>query len=221
MTTDYIPTADADFSAWLNNFITYANANLAALGLVAADITPLQTASTTWNTAYWNNVAAQAAAKAARETKDAARTDAEGIARPLVQRLQSQGLVTDAQRQSLGVNVRSTTRTAMSEPTSRPVATVDTSQRLQHTIAFVDELSPTSRAKPSGVSGCEVWVKVGGEAPVDPSELAYLATDTKTPYTATYDGADGGKSAYYMLRWVNTRGDRGPWSQTVAATITA
>jgi hypothetical protein len=66
-----------------------------------------------------------------------------------------------------------------------------------------------------------VWVKVGGPAPTDPSELTYLATDTKTPYTAAFDGVDGGKIAYYMLRWVNSRGERGPWSQTVAATVTA
>ena len=32
---DYIPSGDAEFSAWLGNFVTYASANLAALGLVA------------------------------------------------------------------------------------------------------------------------------------------------------------------------------------------
>lgn len=221
MSTDYIPRPDAEFSGWLTNFINFANANLAALGLTAADIAPLETANTTWNTAYDANLSAQAAAKGTRETKDEARKEAERLARPLVQRLQSGGTVTNAQRQSLGVNVRSTVRVDAGAPTSRPVATVDTSQRLQHTISFVDDQSPNSRAKPTGVSGCEVWVKVGGTAPVDPSELSYLATDTRTPYTAGFDGDDGGKTAYYMLRWVNTRGERGPWSQTVAATITA
>jgi hypothetical protein len=32
--------------------VTYANANLAALGLVAADMTPITTAQTTWNTGF-------------------------------------------------------------------------------------------------------------------------------------------------------------------------
>jgi hypothetical protein len=97
---------------------------------------------------------------------------------------------------------------------------VDTSQRLRHTISFVDELTPNTRGKPDGVSGCEVWVKVGNAAPADPSELKYLATDTRTPYVAEFDGADAGKTAYYMLRWVSTRGETGPWSQTVSGTIT-
>ena len=141
--------------------------------------------------------------------------------RPLVAQLQARPTVTDAQRQSLGITVRSTTRTAVSAPTTKPVATVDTSQRLQHTIAFVDELTPTSRAKPDGVSGCEIWVKVDGPAPADPSECRYVATDTRTPYGAQYEGSEAGKIAYYMLRWVSTRGETGPWSQTVAATVTA
>ena len=32
---DYLPGPDADYQAWVTNFVTYANANLAALGLVA------------------------------------------------------------------------------------------------------------------------------------------------------------------------------------------
>jgi hypothetical protein len=219
--TDYIPSTDADFSAWLNNFITFADANTADLGLTKEELAPLKAAATDWDTAYSANIAAQAAAKGTGATKNAARSDAEALARPLVQRLQSTGTVKDAHRQSLGINVRSTKRTAVGEPTTRPIATIDTSQRLQHTISFVDELTPGNRAKPAGVTGCELWVKIGGVAPTDPSELNYLATDTRTPYTAVFDGADGGKIAYYMLRWVNRRGDRGPWSQTVAGTITA
>jgi hypothetical protein len=218
--SDYIPSSDAEFRTWLQNFLAYANANLAALGLVAADLAPLQTGFTTWETAYADHTSAQAAGLAARQAKDDIRRDVTTLARGLGQRLQSAPTVLDSQRQSLGLNVRSTTRTTSGEPTSRPVATVDTSQRLQHTISFVDELSPTSKAKPTGVSGCEVWVKIG-TAPADPSELSYLATDTRTPYTAVFDGSDGGKMANYMLRWVNTRGERGPWSQTVSATITA
>ena len=38
---DYIPGGDAAFNAWLDNFVTYATANLANLGLVAGDLTPV------------------------------------------------------------------------------------------------------------------------------------------------------------------------------------
>ena len=101
------------------------------------------------------------------------------------------------------------------------MVTVDGGQRLLHVIAFADEATPTRTAKPKGVMGAEVWVKVGEPAPVDESELTFLALDTRTPYTAKYVGADANKVAHYMLRWVNTRGQKGPWSETASATIGA
>jgi len=134
--------------------------------------------------------------------------------------MQSSPQVTDAQRQSLGLNVRSTTRTAVGAPTSRPVATIDTSHRLRHTINFVDELTPTSRAKPDGTQGCEIWMKVGDPPPAGPNDVRYLALDTRTPYTVDFEASDAGKTAYYMLRWTSTRSEAGPWSATVSGTIT-
>jgi hypothetical protein len=80
--------------------------------------------------------------------------------------------------------------------------------------------TPTRKAKPAGVMGAEIWVKIGPPQ-VDPSELTFLAVDTRTPPTTDFDGADGGKQAHYMLRWVNTRGETGPWSETATATIGA
>lgn len=81
------------------------------------------------------------------------------------------------------------------------------------------ENTPTSRAKPAGAMGCEIWVKIG-TAPADPCECQFLALDTASPYVAEYPGSDAGKTAYYMLRWVSTSSEKGPWSETVAATIT-
>ena len=101
---------------------------------------------------------------------------------------------------------------------------VDTSQRLRHEIRFADEASPTSRAKPAGIMGCEIWVKVsatGEAAPSSADELSFLSLDTASPYIAEYDGANGGKTAHYMLRWVKSGGEKGPWSETISATITA
>jgi len=38
-----------------------------------------------------------------------------------------------------------------------------------------------------------------------------------------FRAADGGKTAAYMLRWVNTggRGEKGPWSEITTATVAA
>jgi hypothetical protein len=69
------------------------------------------------------------------------------------------------------------------------------------------------------VAGCEIWGKVGSPAPTDISQMAYVATDSGTPYLAEYTGAQAGQMACYWLRWINTRGEKGPWSEPVSATI--
>jgi len=217
---DYLPTADAELIAWLQNFTTYANANLAALGLVAADMTPVTTAFTALQSAFNANNAAQAAAQAARQTKDTNRTTAEVVTRALARRLQAAPAVTDTQRQALGLPVRDKQPTSKTAPTTRPTLEINTAQRLQHTLAFRNEGASKSSAKPKGVLGCEIWVKVGATPPADPSELRFLALDTATPYIALYTGADAGKPAHYMARWLNTQGEPGPWSEVVSATVT-
>jgi predicted phage tail protein len=54
---------------------------------------------------------------------------------------------------------------------------------------------------------CE-WVRLTGLAP---------RCSAISP--AQYTGAQAGQMAYYWLRWVNTRGEKGPWSEPVSATI--
>jgi hypothetical protein len=38
---------------------------------------------------------------------------------------------------------------------------------------------------------------------------------------AEFTGLDSGKIGHYMLRWLSTRGEAGPWSETASATIAA
>ena len=45
--------------------------------------------------------------------------------------------------------------------------------------------------------------------------------DTRTSYVAAYPGEDGGKTTHYMLGWLATTGEKGPWSETASATIGA
>ena len=220
MGADYIPSSDADFDAWTRNFVDNVVANAAALGLSPAQIASLQGGQTDWGAKYPASNAAQAAMNSAVQAKNDSRSGFEELIRSYANIIQSSPQVTDAQRQALGITVRSTTRTVAGTPTSRPLATIDTSQRLRHTINFVDETTPNSRAKPEGVQGCEIWMKVGDPAPAGPNDVHYLALDTRTPYTVEFEAADAGKTAYYMLRWMSTRAETGPWSATVSGTIT-
>ncbi len=219
MPEDYIPASDSEFNSWQSNLVTYASANLAGLGLILGDLTPLTTAQTAWASSYPAHITAQASAQSARQLKDTNRLAYEAAIRALVNRLQASPAVSDSEKEALGIPVRDTIRSPIGAPTSRPLGSADTSQRLRVTISFVDELTPTTRAKPNGVFGCEVWVKIGGTAPLDLNECTFLALDTRSPYTAQFDGEDANKTAHFVLRWANAKGEAGPISETVSATI--
>ncbi len=219
---DYIPSSDAEFNGWLSNFVTYASGNLAGLGLVVGDLTAITTAQTAWAGSLAAHVTAQQTAKSATQQKNIDRTTIVSLVRALVGQLQASAAVDDTERAGLGITIPDAQPTPVGPPTSRPFLLTGCLQRLQHTIAFMDEMTPTSKAKPAGVTGAEIWVKVDGPAPVDPNtDLRFLGLDSRTPYLAEYSGADGGKPAHYMARWVNSRGEKGPWSETLTVTISA
>lgn len=154
-----------------------------------------------------------------------ARAGLEGAIRPLVRRLEASSDLDSAERAAMGIPVADKELSPKGgTSTSRPVVRVDTSQWLQDTIHFTGESTPTRKARPGGVMGAEIWVKVspaGDAPPVDPNELTFPAVDTRTSYTTDFDGADAGRMAHYMLRCVSTTGEKGPWSKTASATAGA
>lgn len=217
---DYIPGPDASFQAWQANFVTYANANLAALGLTAPDMAPITAAQTGWTTAFPAHVAAVNAAKAAKQTKDENRAAYVAAIRPLVRRLQASAVVNDAEKASLGITVRQEPG-PIGPPTTAPQISIECGMRLQQTLRFVDSATPTRKAKPAGVLGVEIWNKVGITPPAGEGDLRFVAVDTSAPYVMNFDSADGGKTNYVWMRWVSPTGERGPWSEQAQATIAA
>lgn len=214
MATNYIPTSDADFNQWADNFVDSA----AKISLSAPLTATLQQLRSQWGTKYATHLNAQEVARGATVGKDNARELYTVALREAAAIVQSNPDVSNESKAAAGLPIRKKGRTPAPVPTTRPTVEVDTAQRLCHIIAFRDEGS-TRRSKPAGVFGAEIWVKLGTTPPASTDELRFLGLDTSTPYTAHYDIEDAGKTAYYMLRWVNTRQEPGPWSETVAATI--
>jgi hypothetical protein len=227
---DFLPGPDKNLIDFMNVFYPYFSSNAVALGFTAADAAALNAQKIAFETTYTQNLSAQQAAQAARQAKDIARDALEATVRMLARRMQANPAVTDVQRAAMGITVKDKTPTAAAgaaaatNGASRPVGIVDTSQKLRHEIRFFDENTPTSRKKPEGAVGCEIWVKIveAGRTdgvPKDISECQYLATDTATPYVAEYEGMHAGKMAHYILRWIYKGGEKGPISEVVSATI--
>jgi hypothetical protein len=49
--------------------------------------------------------------------------------------------------------------------------------------------------------------------------LSYSEFNTKPPFTLSFHGEQRGKTVYFALRWENTTGEKGPWSEIENAII--
>jgi hypothetical protein len=218
--TDYIPQSDVLMNQWQKNLIDIVSPNLMNWGIGNEDFTQLRAKQMVWEAAYGKADNKQNRTAADVVAKNEAYVEYVAAIRPFVaQWLSFNSRVSDSDRARMGLTIRTGTRTLSPVPATSPIGTVDFSVRLQHTIHFYDEASAHSNAKPIGVHGCEIFMKVDGDPPKDASELTYVAICTASPYTVKFDGAKAGKIAYYWLRWVNTRGEYGPWSTTVSAMV--
>lgn len=104
-------------------------------------------------------------------------------------------------------------------PVTRPLALIDSSRSLCHTIHLVDEETPKHAGKPAGVTGVEIWVKTGNEPPRGMQEMTILALDSGSMHEVCYAPSDAGRVAYYLLRWIGQDETKGPWSSLFCADI--
>lgn len=224
MPSRYIPRPDGDFSAFSNHYYQAVKTWWDAQGLDTTDLKPLEEALAAWNARFPAHVAAQNAAEAARQSKDAARVSLEAEIRPVTNFVQTYFKTTDADRANIGIALRRLGGPPSPVPATRPLVYVDDKARLTHTLRFVDESTPTRRARPKGVLGAEVWVTLtepNQPPPVGVDPMRFVALATTAPSQTTFDATDAGKTAHYALRWLSTTGERGPWSEVCAATIAA
>lgn len=217
---DYIPDSDAEAIAEGKVRVIYAKANAASLNMAEADITPLEEALADFEEAYNEKVTLKAQAEASVQNSEEKRADWERLDRAFNGRMQSDLAVTDEQRALMLLNIYDDTPTAASLVETYPAGQVDTSQKLRHVISWRDSGTPTSRAKPDGVWGCEIYYKIGGDPPVDAKECEQAAMDRSSPYLFEFEGANANQTVYYLLRWIMNSGEKGAWSPLFSATVT-
>ncbi len=127
------------------------------------------------------------------------------------------GGTTDANMATLGIPSPSVHAPSTA---SVPALTVNTSERLRHKLSWTDAATPDNKRKPRGAMGAEIWIKIDGAPPTDESECRFLTLDSKTPYTAEFDGSDPVKMSQYLVIWRMTDASVSAWGDTVSATIT-
>lgn len=210
--------SDRELLAELKTFNAATALSPAEYNLTNAETDALKTDLNAFETALndWDAVNADYDAKL--EAKKAARLQAVDRGRQQRRQVRAKPGISNDRLASANLTPYDDTPTASPSPASAPFAVIEYA-KLRHTINFRDKNTPHTDKKPDGMYGAEIWLKIGGDAPVDNKECEYLTTDRATPYLWQFDAEDAGKTAWYLLRWISKNGDKGEWSQAVSATI--
>lgn len=215
-----IPAADEDFDKLQTKLIGAVAADPAKFGCTDQDKAAALTTKVVWDKTYAVYLDAKAAFEKATEAKDAAREAHEPNVRGVINKVNVTPGMTNETRLDGGLPARDPSgRRIIGAPTTVPLGRIEVNGRLSLIVHFVDSTTPLKLAKPEGAHGCEIHFFIGDAAPSSPAGYGFLALDTRTPYVHTHAAADAGKTAYYLLRWQNPKGEPGPWSTVVAAKI--
>ena len=218
-TTDIFPLQKDNLRAWTEHFLNVAQANAVAWGLDPAEVADAVAAQASFAAALREQLEAINLAQAATRTQKAAQADLKRRVRRLARRISSTPAISDGDRLGMGLRLRDRNPTKSPVPASHPVVTIDTRLRLRHILRIVDANATDSRGRPAKTMGCEIWIAIGPEAPSDPKGFQYQGMATKSKHEVELLGENAGKTAHYLARWLNTRGEPGPFSETASATI--
>ncbi len=65
---------------------------------------------------------------------------------------------------------------------------------------------------------CEILCYVGPNHPTD-QDFKTVSLATRMTETVNFDSTDSGKMAWYQFRWINSRGEKGPFSPIYNALV--
>lgn len=224
MSQPYIPPTDSGFDTWLTNFSTLLTAAPATYGLTAPDATAVAAERTAYHAAYVAATDPGTRTSVTIAAKDSAKVSALAVVRPFAVSISLNSGVTDEDKTDIGVTVRKTVPTPVPPPTTTPALVLIAGVPQAHQLRYYDTSTPTTKAKPAGAVGIEIWRAIGTSPAVDPAQASYYTTWTKSPNVSQFLAPDVGKTCTYFARWVTRGGPGGsvqvgPWSASLVLPI--
>lgn len=219
MAAPYIPQTDSGFADWSLNFHTLTTATPTAYGLTAPQAAAYATLDDDYQAAYIAATDPSTRTPVTVAAKDTAKFAAIALARELAQIVKADPDTTDEQLTELGITVNKFPATPVPTPTTFPLLDFLAATPGQHKLQYRDSDTPTTKAKPPGAVGMEVWVSIGTSVAPTPSGAAYNQRVTKSPFLINYTEDDRGKISTIFGRWVTQTDKVGPWSDGVSFEI--
>jgi hypothetical protein len=214
-----LPESDSERNDFQEHYIAKIAADPGAYGHTKEDVDRLLAAQATWVLAYAAHKKAQIEAVEGSQAKNVARDGLSAELRTSIRKVNALPTVNNAVRAALDIPAHAEGRSAVAAPTTRPLGRIVDKGGFRQELHWTCETTPRSRKKPDGVYGCQLWLKVGDAPPVDETDCILASIDTATPYLYEFEPEDAGKTAYWLLRWVSTRGEVGPFGGIVGGKI--
>ncbi len=218
----YLPTKEADFNNWLNNFSTLISANPPAFGLMTTDAATIAAQTAAWTAAYGPVTSPATKTAQAVQHKNTAKVSVSAQIRTYAQAIANNPGVSSANKIALGLNPKTSTPSPITPPTTNPLLTLQSAANLSAYLRYRDSAASVSvKAKPYGVTQCQVFGLVSATPVSDPATMPLIATPTKSPFVLHFTADQGGKQIYLAARWAIRTGQVGPWSPIISFTVVA
>ncbi|MDR1290662.1 MAG: hypothetical protein LBK06_05630 [Planctomycetaceae bacterium] len=209
---DFVPDKDDMFYSWANTLFGYITpTKLTAWSIPTTTFNKVRDLQDLFNAAYekWKE---PNSGHVDTVEKNKTRAEFEKALRIFVKsHLTYNQEVTDIDRATMVIPIHKTTRDDAPIPITYPIMEIITSMLRRLIIHFRDQNS-TSKAKPFGVHGAEIRWAILDTPPVDVKDIVNSVFCTHSPCTLEFEEHDRGKRIYLVIRWENTRGQKGPWS---------
>ena len=216
-----VPEGNEALQTWANNYSAKITATPTAYGLVAGDATALAALVSDYSTRLASALNPATKTKVTVAAKNTSKAALIARCRQLARIIKANPTVTNAQREELGLHVRDSVPTPVPPPVTHPVVSIDKLGSLQSSLRITDEMTPSSRAKPDGVQGAYLYVKIDGTAPATPDDCKFAGTATRNQHVISFPSGSAGKTFYVLAQWVNHKLEAGPVSSVVSSTIAA
>lgn len=213
----YIPNKDSELSSWAENFVSVILANEAIWGIPSEEIREIQNAIQEFRSLY-EICATPARTSIIVAQKNEARKRLVSLIRGMVDFRLKNPIITDDQLIAMGLPVKDKIPTPVPVPSNFPFVLIRVLGRLLIEIIFYSTES-IRKAKPYGCNGAVISYAILDNPPHNQEELTHTVLATKTPYKMEFKEEERGKTVYIALRWQNTKGQLGPWSEIISTIV--
>jgi hypothetical protein len=221
MSTRFLPTQESVLDNWLANFSTLISADPAAYGLSPADAAQIAAEVDKWHALYLVAESPETRTRGAVAAKRGQKKVVVAVVRGFAARVRANDAVSDELKLGLGLKLRPRRGEPVGVPASAPALALTGFKLGRHELRALDPDTRPSRGKPPKIAAIMVYRAVAPAMVNRPQDAEFLTLSTRVRIESAFTRADHGQTATYFARWINSKGEAGPWSAAMSAPIAA